>query len=98
MSLNCTWFTESQVEITKDLQLVLHKNEARYARAQHSGKVPPEVLLTRLILFMILGCQDLFIRHHQEYICQAFFWTKQRMALTDIDGNIYWGWDKCDVY
>ena len=30
VSLNCTWFTESQVEITKDLQLVLHKNEATY--------------------------------------------------------------------
>ena len=60
-------------------------------KTQHSGKVPLEVLLTRLILFMILGCQDLFIRHHQEYICQAFFWTKQRMALTDVLMGIFIG-------
>ena len=47
------------------------------------------LLVVRLILLMIVRCQELFIRHHQEYICQAFFWTKQRM-VTSIDGNIYW--------
>ena len=42
------------------------------------------LLVVRLILLMIVRCQELFIRHHQEYICQAFFWTKQRMALMGI--------------
>ena len=98
VSLNCTWFTESQVEITKDLQLVLHKNEATYQDpAQRDGPSGGIAYKTDSL--------------YDTRLPRPFYPSSSRIHLSSvlldkakngfdgrIDGNIYWGWDKCDVY